>query len=259
MNDSPQPNSDGPSTKKVLLTVLIVLVVVPIIGALVLYPAVRAAREAARRAACISGFKMEGMAIHNYHDMHKAFPPAYLADEHGKPMHSWRVLLMPYLESRNFYERYRFDEPWDSPHNSTLAERPDLGFCSQQYLCPSDPRRKTHDTSSVMPVGPGAISDGPNSTSFGGIPDGSSNTIVRGEMCPSGIHWMEPRDLDVRTMSYKINDPNGTGFRSYHPGIVNVLFGDGSVTSVSEDIDPDLLKALITIDGGEPVNEFHNR
>jgi hypothetical protein len=37
------------------------------------------------------------------------------------------------------------------------------------------------------------------------------------------------------------------------------LFGDGSVTSVSEDIDPDLLKALITIDGGERVNEFHHR
>lgn len=249
MNDSPQPKRNGFSARRVLLTVAAILV----IGAIVLYPAVRAAREAARRARCNCGFKQIGLAIHNYHDMHKAFPPAYVADEHGTPMHSWRVLLMPYMENWDFCQRYRFDEPWNSPHNSTLAEPP-----YPNYTCPSDPRRKTYDTSSVMPVGPGAISDGPNSTNFEGIRDGSSNTIVRGEMCPSGIHWMEPRDLDVRTMSYKINDPNGTGFRSYHPGIVNVLMGDGSVSSVSEDIDPDLLKAVITIDGGERVNEFHN-
>ena len=58
--------------------------------------------------------------MQTYRDTYKVFPPAFIADADGKPMHSWRVLLLPYLEQQVFYMRYRFDEPWDSPHNRSL-------------------------------------------------------------------------------------------------------------------------------------------
>ena len=41
--------------------------------------------------------KQIGVALHNYHDAHGCFPPAYIADANGRPMHSWRILLLAFL------------------------------------------------------------------------------------------------------------------------------------------------------------------
>jgi hypothetical protein len=77
-----------------------------------------------------------GSAIARYVDVHGHYPPAYVTDEHGAPMHSWRVLILPYLARpatdgrggandtyADVYSEYRDHEPWNSPHNATLAER----------------------------------------------------------------------------------------------------------------------------------------
>jgi hypothetical protein len=58
--------------------------------------------------------------MHNFHDTHKQFPPAAIFGPDGKPWHSWRVLLLPYLEQIALYDQYRFDEPWDGPNNKKL-------------------------------------------------------------------------------------------------------------------------------------------
>ncbi len=63
------------------------------------------------------------MALHYYHAQHGSFPPAYIADENGNPMHSWRVLILPYIEERDLYDQYDFDEPWDGPNNSLLHDK----------------------------------------------------------------------------------------------------------------------------------------
>lgn len=241
------------ATSATLVTCAVVVgLVVIVLGLLLLIPVLDAPIGPRPGTQCINNLKQIGLALHNYHDAYGSFPPAYITDEQGTPLYSWRVLILPYLEESNLYDQFHLDEPWDSPHNRALSEEAVYSF-----RCPNDSGNKT-DTSYVMVVGPGAISDGPTAKGFQDIHDGSSNTIIVVEMSESGIHWMEPRDLDVTTMSYKINDPNGVGIRSLHPaGIANVLLGDGFVRSISEDIDPDLLKALITIDGGEPVNEFY--
>src|SRR5262245_40148113 len=85
-----------------VLAVLLVgaLCIIPILIALLL-PAVQAAREAARRTACANNLKQIGLAFQNYADAHGQFPPAYLADKDGKPMHSWRVLILPFMEQQN--------------------------------------------------------------------------------------------------------------------------------------------------------------
>ena len=65
------------------------------------------------------------VALHSFHDVHGFFPPAVVLGPDGKPWHSWRVLVLPYLEMNHVYEQYRFDEPWDGPHNKQLlAEAP---------------------------------------------------------------------------------------------------------------------------------------
>jgi hypothetical protein len=233
------------------LGAIVVLMVIVAAGS-VLWPAVKAAREAARGASCRGMLVQCGIAMHNYHDAHGTFPPAYLADQQGRPMHSWRVLLLPMIVEQDRYEQYKFDEPWDSPHNLTLADRPKPAFGPRNYTCPSESSAGKDDTSDVLIVGPGTAFDGPRAITRNDITDGVSHTILGGEMSKSGIHWMEPRDLHLTRMSFRINDKHQVGLRSNHPGGANVEFADGSSRFLSNDINPEVLKALTTIAGGEP-------
>jgi len=227
---------------------------------LLLWPLVQRAREAAWRANCVGELKMKGLAMHTYHDFHGCFPPAYFADAEGRPAHSWRVVLLPAHELAPLYEKYRFDEAWNSPHNRALADGLPIGMSGivPMYHCPMDRDSDRLDTSYVRVVGPDTASPGPTPLRLKDFDDGSSHTIVVGEMSESEIHWMEPRDLHFEDMSFRINDPRGNCIRSRHPGVANVAFADGTVRSLSEGIDAELLKGLLTPAGGEDVSAFWN-
>ena len=239
-------------------TLIELLLVLAIIGVLssVMLPARSQSRESARRVQCVNNLKQIGLAIHNYHDKYHCFPPAYLADENGKPMHSWRVLILPFLGREDLYSRYRFDEPWDGPHNRLLADQ-----MPPEYRCPTGPGPETAHgmgtTSYALIVGPHAFSDGPAGRRAVDIKDGLSKTIMMAEAAGAGINWLEPRDLDAATMAFRIRHP-GSGaeedaseISSCHLFVANVLFCDGSVRSLTDDISAEDLKALTTIDGGE--------
>ena len=60
--------------------------------------------------------------MNNYEAQHGCFPPAYSVDKDGRPLHSWRVLLLPYLDEEELYKQLRLDEPWDSPHNKAVFD-----------------------------------------------------------------------------------------------------------------------------------------
>ncbi len=205
--------------------------------------------------------KFFGLDIHNYHDVNHHFPPAYLTDKEGRPAHSWRVLLLPYCEENALYERYNFDEPWNSPHNRTLADGLPIGMSGVYpwYHCASDRNSNKLHTSYVMVVGPNNFSAGSTTTKIKDFTDGTAHTIALAEMSKSGIHWMEPRDLKFDEMSFIINDPNGQGLRSEHPTVVNVLFADGTVHVIHKDVDPEVLKSNFMISGRKnwtPLDDY---
>ena len=84
--------------------------------------------------------------MQNYYADYGCFPPAYLADAKGRPLHSWRALLLPYLDPP-LAAQYRFDEPWDGPNNSLLVSRiPDV------YRCPSDSEPTTANTTDYVVI-----------------------------------------------------------------------------------------------------------
>ena len=106
-------------------------------------------RPAGKRSICLSNLKQIAIALHNYHDVYGSFPPAYVADKQGRPMHSWRVLILPYLEYAALYEQYRFDEPWNGPNNIKLVEHvPDV------FQCPSNESEGNTCTNYVAVIGP---------------------------------------------------------------------------------------------------------
>ena len=221
-----------------------------LVAMLLVAPAFQGVRKG-RRSPCSNNLKQIGLALHMYHDEWKCLPPAYVADEQGRPMHSWRVLILPYVEQQALYEQYDFDQPWDSPHNLEVARQ-----MPNVFHCPKDQQTGPADTSYVMPVGPGALCDGATPTTFADVTDGTSNTLAVVEMSDSGILWTEPQDLDVAAMTFTINAPGGVGLRSAHPGGANVLLLDASVRYLSEQIPAEYLHALVTRAGGEPTNEI---
>ena len=126
------------------------LVLVAVIGILIalLLPAVHVAREAARRNQCMNNMKQIGLALDNYHHAHDSFPPAYIPDENGDPMHSWRVLILPYLEQGYLYDEYDFSQPWDSPHNLQVTD-----VAIPIYQCSSETLPGSTDTSYLVITG----------------------------------------------------------------------------------------------------------
>lgn len=233
----------------ILVGALVAMVMCGGVLAALLLPAVQAAREAARRAQCTNNLKQIALAMQSYHDVYGAYPPAYLADANGKPMHSWRVLILPFVGRQDLYARYRFDEPWDGPNNSQLAAP-----TPAVYRCASDPAT-ANTTDYVAITGPGTMFDADKSINQRSITDGMSNTLLVVESTQAGINWMEPRDLNAGQMTFTINGPGGE-ISSKHPGGAVAAMADGSVKFISGSVAPQTLRALSTPAGREPVGGF---
>ncbi len=126
-------------------------------GIALLLPAVQAVREAARRAQCTNNLKQIGLALHNYHSATNGFPAAAITSKDGKPLLSWRVAILPFIEQQNLYNEFHLDEAWDSPHNKALIAR-----MPKTYLCPTAPVRQEGTTTYKAFVGGGALSTWPS-------------------------------------------------------------------------------------------------
>lgn len=230
------------------------MVVVALLMGVVCRLPIQAALKARRRSQCTQNLRQIGSALRAYHDEWHCFPPAFVADDHGRPTHSWRVLLLPYLGQQDLYDQYRFDEPWDSPHNLSVADqRPSI------YHCPSEFGAGRTDTSYLMIVGPGAFSEGNTPITLDDITDGADCTIAIMESSECGICWTRPQDLNTGEMSYDLNGTERLCPRSHHPSNVQTLMADGSIwvladrTAWDDNITPDMLRILITRAAGDSL------
>jgi hypothetical protein len=209
-----------------------------------LLPAIQKVREAASRQQDANQLRQMALAFHIYQDVHRHFPNA-ICDKTGKPLLSWRVAILPYIEQDSLYRQFKLDEPWDSEHNKKLL--PLMPKLYQMVDAPSE--TQTHFRVFVGPVNarPTAMfRDYAEKVAFPHITDGTSNTILIAESADSAP-WTKPDELAF--------DPSGPLPRLYRQRRgLNVAFGDGSVRFLSETIAEQTLRALITRDGGEVVN-----
>ncbi|NLF68416.1 MAG: DUF1559 domain-containing protein [Candidatus Anammoximicrobium sp.] len=227
-----------------------------------LLPAVQTARESARRAQCANNLKQLAYALHNYHSDHGVFPPAFVPDRDGRPTHSWRVLLLPYVEEKSRYDKYNFNEPWDGPNNSRL-----LNPVPWVYACPSD-RRAVRGTSLwtsyVAVVGPRTAWPGASARKMSEITDGTASTILVMEDQSTNIPWMDPRDLTLDEALGILTSPDRQ-FASPHrredffyeySGGRYVATADGRVSYQFYGLPRDVWSALLTIDDGVATSEL---
>lgn len=219
-----------------------------LIGVPVILPAVQAAREAAQRSACTANLRRIGAAMQQYVNEYKSFPPAYAANDRGQPMHSWRALLLPYLDPA-LAAQYRFDEPWDGPNNRRLhAQMPAV------FRCPSEKTHSTSLTSYVVLVGPRTAFPGAKSVLPGDIADGARGTLTVVEVSGADINWLEPRDLPAGGLNFTINSPRGEEISSEHPDGAMVLTADGQAHFLLDWTEQQKLKGMSTIAGGEDAS-----
>jgi len=181
------------------------------------------------------------VALHNYHEDHGTFPPVFIADEHGVPIHSWRVLLLPYLEEQALFEEYRFDEPWNGPNNQKLASKIPRG-----YQCPSyghhGEAADESVTNYVTVVGPDAIFRGATPTTMMDITDGKHQTIIVVDVNQQAVDWMAPDDISVDDFISLFHKDSGFN----HPMGTNVAFADTSARFLSSETKSNVLSALLT-------------
>jgi len=222
------PSVTSPATSAVLIALLL--------------PAVQSAREAARRAQCVNNQKQIALAFHNFHSANDAFPGDIVGKD-GKPLLSWRVAILPYIEQQELYNKFKLDEPWDSPHNKPLlAEMP------RAFLCPSRPPGDKAHAHYQGFAGPHAMLEPGRKVPIQDVTDGTSNTVLVVESSGE-VPWTKPDDLPFDPAAA----PSLYGAGSKHPGGFNATFADGSVHFLKTTIRPEVLKNLITRDGGEVI------
>jgi len=136
-----------------------------------------------------------GIAMHNYVNHHRGFPPAVVYGQDGRALYSWRVLLLPYIEEQSLYSQFKLDEPWDSSNNKPLLEQmPSI------YMAPtrSEPK-ESFVTHYLVFTGGGAMFDTnpkarPLSIKEIVAADGTCNTLMIVEAA-DGVPWNKPQDL----------------------------------------------------------------
>jgi hypothetical protein len=210
------------------------------LGAGMLLPAIQKVRMAAARATSQNNMKQIALACLNYESAYGHFP-ADITDKDGKPLLSWRVAILPYIEQANVYNQFKLDEPWDSDNNKKWSQ-----IVIKTYMSPeADPPTPLGMTHFKGFAGPGAIFESGKKIKFTDITDGTSNTILFVE-AGDPIPWAKPGDIpfDPKKPAPKLALPGVEGF-------VNAALCDGSVRTLNmKTLTEKTLKDAITRNDG---------
>tara|TARA_R110002072_G_scaffold173600_2_gene328373 strand:- start:166337 stop:168907 length:2571 start_codon:yes stop_codon:yes gene_type:complete len=200
----------------------------------------------AQRSQATNNLKQLGLAMHNFHDTHKRFPGA-VRDKDGKPLLSWRVQLLPFLEQSNLFNQFRMDEPWDSPHNKALIKHLPPAFVAPGSKLGEGMTNYVgfHHEKAIFGDGEG--------TRIRDIIDGTSNTIMIVEADDDhALLWTKPDDLefDEKNPLAGLGTLRKDGFLA--------AFCDGAVHFIPSTITPETLVKLVFRNDGQVIdfNEF---
>jgi len=208
-----------------------------------LLPAVQAARFAARRAQSSNNMKQILLAMLNHESAKMAYPARASFDEQHKPLLSWRVHMLPYLEQDELYQKFHLDEPWDSEHNKQL-----IPLMPPVYRNPSSAAGPGLTTYLAV-CGEGFAFDGEKGRSIAELKDGTSNTILVVDANDDhAVTWTKPDDWQ-----YDEEEPMA-GLGETHPQGFEAGFADGSVRQLSKRISPKVFHAMLTVAGGEVID-----
>ena len=199
---------------------------------------VSVARRSAQSAQCRANLKQIGFAIQNYFDIYGSLPPTYTSDESGNRLHSWRILITPFLGDSTVYEKYNLKKSWLSRENMALADSFESTGIQNIMACPVCRSEKVNNTDFFAVIGAGSI--------FGdGIPrqltaeyiEEHGDKIILCEYNATRAHWTEPRDISIEELVHRYCSPNFTEvckhvYNGTQSPFVHVFRLDGSTERV---------------------------
>jgi hypothetical protein len=240
------PSGAGSGGASVLLVVLgilgVSLLVCGGLVALLIFPALGAARSAAKRAQSMNNMKQIALALHNYHDTHLTFPPAVVTDADGKPLYSGRVLLLPFLEQGALYEQFDKSKAWDSPENLPITMQ-----AIRTFQDPASKRTEPNRSDYVFVTGAGTIFDGKKATKMMEITDGTSNTLLIVQSSAGPANWAAPVDWNADGGQLPPGD---------HPRVVLFGYADGSVRAADPNQVQPFIKQITNRSDGQAIPQF---
>ncbi len=226
-----------------LVEALIIIMILAVLIALLL-PGTRGSRPAARRMACMNNLKIIAVAIHSYSDTYQSLPPAYTVDENGRRLHSWRTLILPFLDEVSLYETIDLSKPWDDPVNATAFKKRPL-----VYHCPSQDLPGGYTTYLGL-VGEENFFHPNRPRQFAEITDSTSNTAMIFEVAAEdATHWMSPHDISGEYLLHlkeKKSQPHNNGG--------HIAFADETLRFISYKTSAEIFRALSTIAGDDDID-----
>jgi len=201
-------------------------------------PAHRALEEARRRTNCSNNLHQIALGMLLYHHERGTLPPAYTIDANGKPLHSWRVLLLPYVGEEKLFSQIRVAEPWNSVHNCQFHDA-----AVAIYQCPSALAKRGDTTYSVI-IGQHTAIRPAEGRSLDDL--GMNSVLVVERWTP--VCWMDPTSelteaIALKGINRRSECPEGIG--SQHPGGAQAALRDGSARFISHSLETAALQSLL--------------
>ena len=203
-------------------------------------------RASADKVTSQNNLKQLNLALINYADTYQGvMAAAAITDKAGKPLLSWRVTILPYIEQDQLYKQFKLDEPWDSDHNVKLIQ-----LMPKTYMLPGDKRKHEYPSTYYQAfVGPGTGFEPKKPIRFpASFPDGTSNTIWLAEAADP-VPWTKPDDI-----AYDPKKMPKIGF--HYNNRCNVGFADGSVRALKKTLDEKIWHLLIQRDDGQVIPNY---
>jgi len=165
-------------------------------------------------AQCINNLQQIASALINYNKANGHFPPTYIADQEGKPMTSWRMLILPYLERGDLYKAYKSGQAWNSSANKKVSSaRVTTYECASHY---GSNQSGTANTDYFAVVGPNSAWAGDKPRKASDFGSDASHTIMLVEDAGSAVAWAEPSDFSVDRLGIVGRDPRAPALSSNH-------------------------------------------
>lgn len=233
------------------LRVLIALLILGALGLLVLMPMTRTNYEAVRRVQCTNNLKQIGFALSQYREHYGVLPPAYTVDDRGRPLHSWRTLILPYLDEAALYASIDLTKPWNDPVNAKAC-RTSVGV----FQCPSSVKKQgagASDRSDYLAI----VGDG---CAFAATQPTDPKTFGKKEDVIAAVvevdvdrraPWASPTDIDPSTMT-QLRKSN----KLSHEFGWNVCFVDGSVHLLTVNISEKAARACCSTRAEDAVDPW---
>jgi len=226
------------------------VVVVVVCGVLVYM--VTKAQHAVNETLCHSNLVKLHHALLSYDAKHGSLPSAVLNGPDGNPIHSWRVLILPYLDAwgidgKTIYQSYDMSKPWNDFENRKLFQP----VPESRFACPCGPEKRTTLTSYVVLVGEGTLFPSNQTVSASDIPNTVDPILVL-EITNSDVEWSEPRDLQIDELAGR-DAANSLELARPHAGTIRYITLRGKLGVLPADTSLDAVRRLASTDG-QPAN-----